>query len=159
MCTLLCKSRGALIFNPLTPKITDFLTHFWPLLPRRKREYIVTKPCIHNVFGSPLSIYKVKITLPCIGKQIWQILFKKVPKTKYFSQSLTKILRKKSRFQSFLEFKTTLETINIFELFSAYYKGKFTLTISIKNILIHLFLIIFMLKFRKSKLLKYKGFL
>ena len=66
--------------NSLTPKITDFLTHFWPMLTKRKREYIMTKPCIHNVFGSLISIYKVKITLPCTGKQLWQILFKKVPK-------------------------------------------------------------------------------
>ena len=27
--------------NPLTPKITDFLTRFWPLLPKRKRENIM----------------------------------------------------------------------------------------------------------------------
>ena len=67
-------------FNPLTPKITDFLSHFCPLLPKRKREYIMTKPCKHNVFGSPLSIYKVKITLSCIRKPIWRILLKKVPK-------------------------------------------------------------------------------
>ena len=66
--------------NPLTPKTTDFLTHFWPLLPKRNRQYIMTKPCIHNVFGSPLSIYEVRITLPCTGKPIWQILLKKVPK-------------------------------------------------------------------------------
>ena len=37
------------------------------------------KPCIHNVFGSPLSIYEVKITLSCTGKLRWRILFKKVP--------------------------------------------------------------------------------
>ena len=66
--------------NPLTPKITDFLTHFRPLLPKRKKEYIMTKPCIHNVFGSLLSIYEVKITLSSTGKPIWRILFKKVPK-------------------------------------------------------------------------------
>ena len=66
--------------NPLTPKVTDFLTHFWPVLPKRKREYIMTKPCIYNVFGSPLSIYEVKITLSCTGKPIWRILLKKVPK-------------------------------------------------------------------------------
>ena len=36
--------------NPLTPKITDFLTHFCPLLPKRKKEYIMTKPCILNIF-------------------------------------------------------------------------------------------------------------
>ena len=64
-------------FKPLTPEITDFLTHFWPLLPKRKREYIMTKPCVHNVFGSPLSIYEVEITLPCTGKPIWHILLKK----------------------------------------------------------------------------------
>ena len=63
-------------FNPLTSKIAHFLTYFWPLLTKRK----MTKPYIHNVFGSPLSIYEVKITLPCTGKPIWQILFKKVPK-------------------------------------------------------------------------------
>ena len=63
------------VINPLTPKITDFLTHFWPLLTKRKREYIMTKPCIRNVFGSPLSIYEVKITLLCTGKPIWRILF------------------------------------------------------------------------------------
>ena len=56
--------------NPLTPKITDFLTHFWPLLTKRKKEYIMTKPRIHNVFGSPHSIYEVKITLSCTGKPI-----------------------------------------------------------------------------------------
>ena len=67
-------------FNPLTPKITDFLTHFWPLLTKRKRECIITKPCILNIFRSPLSIYDVKITLPYTGKPIWRILFKKVPK-------------------------------------------------------------------------------
>ena len=67
-------------FNPLTPRITDFLTHFWSLLPNWKREYIMTKLCIHNAFGSPLSINEVKITLPSTGKPIWQILFKKVPK-------------------------------------------------------------------------------
>ena len=66
--------------NPLTPKITDFLTHFWPLSTKRKKEYIMTKPCIHNVFGSPLSIYEVKITLSSTGKLIWRILLKKVPK-------------------------------------------------------------------------------
>ena len=66
--------------NPLTPKITHFLTHFWSLLPKRKREYIMTKPCILNIFGSPLSIYEVKNTLPCTGKPIWRILFQKVPK-------------------------------------------------------------------------------
>ena len=36
--------------NPLTPKITDFLTHFCFLLPKRKKEYIMTKLCIHNIF-------------------------------------------------------------------------------------------------------------
>ena len=73
------------VMNPLTPKITDFLTHFWPLLTKRKREYIMTKPCIFNIFGSPLSIYEVKITLPCTGKPVWRILFKKVPKVwKFF---------------------------------------------------------------------------
>ena len=72
--------KKTLTINPLTPKITNFLTHFWPLLPKRKREYIMTKPCILNIFGSPLSIYEVKITLPCTGKRIWRILFKKVPK-------------------------------------------------------------------------------
>ena len=66
--------------NPLTPKITDFLTHFWPLLPKRKRDYIMTKLCILAIFGSPLLIYEVKITLPCTEKPIWRILFKKVPK-------------------------------------------------------------------------------
>ena len=66
--------------NPLTPKITDFLTHNCFLLPKRKREYIMTKPCIHNVFGSPVSIYEVKITLSCTAKPIWWILLKKVPK-------------------------------------------------------------------------------
>ena len=66
--------------NPLTPKITDFLTHFCSLLPKRKGEYIMTKPCIHNVFGPPLSIYEVRITLPFTGKPIWQILLKKVSK-------------------------------------------------------------------------------
>ena len=45
--------------NTLTPIIIDFLTHFWPLLTKQKREYIMTKPCINNVFGSPLSIYEV----------------------------------------------------------------------------------------------------
>ena len=73
-----------IIFDPLTPKITDCLTHFWPLLTKRKREYIMTKPYIPNVFGSPLSIYKVKITLSFTGKPIWRILFKKVPKIKIF---------------------------------------------------------------------------
>ena len=67
------------IFNPLTPKITYFLNHFWPILPKQKGEYIMTKPCILNILGSPLSIYEVKITLPCTGKPIWRILFKKVP--------------------------------------------------------------------------------
>ena len=66
--------------NPLTPKIADFLTHFCPLLTKRKREYIMSKPCIHNVFGSPLSSYEVKITLSCTGKPICRILFEKVPK-------------------------------------------------------------------------------
>ena len=61
-------------------EITDFSTHFWPLLTKRKREYIMTKPCIHNVFGSPRPIYEVKITLSCTGKPIWRILLKKVPK-------------------------------------------------------------------------------
>ena len=72
----------ACVLNPLTPKITDFLTDFWPLLTKRKREYIyiMTKPSLHNVFGSPLSIYEAKITLSCTGKPIWRILFKKVPK-------------------------------------------------------------------------------
>ena len=69
-----------LFTNPLTPKITDFLTRFWPLLPKRKREYIMTKPCMFNNFVSPLSIYEVKITLPCTGKPIWRILLKKLPK-------------------------------------------------------------------------------
>ena len=69
-----------IFINPLTPKITDFLTHFCPLLPKRKREYIITKPCILSIFGSPFPIYKVKITLPCTGKSIWLILFKKLPK-------------------------------------------------------------------------------
>ena len=76
-----CHVETALVcINPLTPKSADFLIYFWPLLTKRKREYIMTKPCIHNVFESPLSIYEVKITLPCTGKPIWQILFKKVPK-------------------------------------------------------------------------------
>ena len=66
--------------NSLTPKITEFLTHFCPLLPMRKREYIMTKPCIINIFGFPFSIYKVKIILPCTGKPIWRFLFKKLPK-------------------------------------------------------------------------------
>ena len=52
------------------------------------------------------------------------------PKTKYFSQLLMKILQKKSRFQSFLEFQTIFETMDIFKLSSAYYKGKFKLTIN-----------------------------
>ena len=43
-----------------------------------------------------------------------------------FRQLLTNILQKNAIFQSVLEFKITLETINIFEFFSAYYKGKFT---------------------------------
>ena len=68
------------LINPLTPKITDFLNHFWLLLTKRKREYIMTKSCIHNIFGSPLSIYEVKITLSCTGKPIWRVLLQKVPK-------------------------------------------------------------------------------
>ena len=47
---------------------------------RKKREYIMTKPCMNNVFGSPRSIYEVKIKLSCTGKSIWRILLKKVPK-------------------------------------------------------------------------------
>ena len=70
--------------NPLTPKIIDFLIHFCPLLPMRKREYIMTKPCIFNIFGSSLSIYEVKITLPCTGKPIWRILFEKSTKNLKF---------------------------------------------------------------------------
>ena len=75
LCYILTQLKMSIPFwlNPLTPKITDFLTHFWPLLPKRKREYITTKPCIHNVFGSPLSIYEVRITLSCTGKPIWRI--------------------------------------------------------------------------------------
>ena len=69
------READCIYLNPLTPKITDFLTHFRPLLTKWKREYIMTKPCIHNVFGSPLSIYEVKITLSCTGKPIWRILF------------------------------------------------------------------------------------
>ena len=42
----------------------------------------MTKRCIHNVFGSPRSIYEVKITLSCTEKPIWRILFLKVPKIK-----------------------------------------------------------------------------
>ena len=41
---------------------------------------LMSKPCIINIFGSPLSIYEVKITLLCTGKPIWRILSKKVPK-------------------------------------------------------------------------------
>ena len=78
-CSLIQRNRFVYI-NQLTPKITDFLTHFWSLLPKRKREYIMTKPCINNAFGSPLSIYEVKITLPCTGIPIWQILLKIVAK-------------------------------------------------------------------------------
>ena len=67
------------------PKITDFLTHFWSLLRKRKREYIVTKPCILNIFGSPLSIYEVKITLPCTGKPMrWILLKKSTENLKFF---------------------------------------------------------------------------
>ena len=58
------------------------------------------------------------------GTDFWHDNYLNDSKTKYFSQLLTKILRKKSRFQSFLEFRTTFKTINIFELFSAYNKGK-----------------------------------
>ena len=36
-----------------------------------------------------------------------------------FSQLLTKIIAKKSRFQIFHEFQTTLETMKIFEIFQA----------------------------------------
>ena len=44
----------------------------------------MTEPCILNILGSPLSIYEVKITLPCTGKPIWRILFKKLPKIRNF---------------------------------------------------------------------------
>ena len=71
--TMLLLITVSALINPLTPKITDFLTHFWPLSTKRK-------PCIHNVFGSPLLIYEVKITLACTGKPIWLILFLKVAK-------------------------------------------------------------------------------
>ena len=44
----------------------------------------MTKPCIHNVFGSPLSIYEVKITLSCTGKQYGGFNFKKYRKFEIF---------------------------------------------------------------------------
>ena len=80
----------------------QFLTHFWPLLPKRKREYIMTKPCILNIFVSPLSIYKVKITLPCTENPIWRILLKKLPKicNSFFSFFFFKLIKHNDLFQT-----------------------------------------------------------
>ena len=55
--------------NPLTPKVTDFLTHFWPLLTKRKREYIMTKPCIHNFFGLLFRFIKSKLHYRALENQ------------------------------------------------------------------------------------------
>ena len=70
--------------SALTPKITDCLTHFWPLLPKRKREYIMTEPCIHNVLSLLFRFMKSKLHYHALENQYGRFYSKKYRKFEIF---------------------------------------------------------------------------
>ena len=70
-------------FDPLTPKITDFLTHFWPLLTKRKTEYIMTKPCI-MFLGLLFRFLKPELHYRALENQYGRFYFKKYRKFEIF---------------------------------------------------------------------------
>ena len=70
--------------NPLTPKIADFLTYFWPLLTKRKREYIMTKPCIIMFLDLLFRFIKSKLRYRELENQYGRFFLKKYRKFEIF---------------------------------------------------------------------------